>query len=105
MPNTGADIALAIEQSVRVLEQPALQAEDVADPVGQGHLGAHDAGQVLQQLLKCSKLFVVHGNHGPLEELVAVDEEFDLFGPLLAGDLDEGGAVGAAEQETRSYRS
>ena len=89
MPNTGADIALAIEQSVRVLQQPALQAEDVADPVGQGHLGAHDAGQVLQQLLKCSKLFVVHGNHGPLEELVRIDKKSDFFGALLRRDVNE----------------
>jgi len=102
IPNTGANIALSIEQRIHILEHPSLQAEDVAHSIGQRHLRAHDAGQVLQQLLESSKLFVVHGDDGPLEELVAVDVEFDFLGPLLAGHLDEGGAMGTEPGTIRS---
>jgi hypothetical protein len=93
-PKTGADIALSIQQSVHILEQPSLQAEDIPDSIRQRHLRAHNARQMFEQLLECSKLLIVDRNDGPLEELVAVDVEFHLFGALLRGHLDEGGAMG-----------
>ncbi len=93
-PKTGADIALSIQQCVHILEQPALQAKDIAYSIRQRHLRTHNAREVFQQLLECSKLFVVHRDDGPLEELVAVDVEFHLFGAFLGGHLDERGAMG-----------
>jgi hypothetical protein len=101
IPNTGTDVALAIEQSVYILKQAALQAEDVAHPVRQGHLCAHDPGEVLQQLLECSELFIVDCDHGTLKKFVPVYEEFDFFGPLLAGHLDEGGAMGTEKKPAK----
>ncbi len=93
-PKTGADIALSIQQSVHILEKAALQTEYIPDSIRQGHLRAHNAREVFEQLLECSKLFVVHGDDGALEELVAVDVEFHLFGAFLCGHLDERGAMG-----------
>ncbi len=102
-PKTGADIALSIQQSVHILEQAALQTEYIPYSIRQRHLRAHDPGQVFQQLLECSKLLVVHRYDGALEELVAVDVEFHLFGALLRGHLDERGAMGTETPPIKKY--
>ncbi len=101
-PKTGADIALSIQQCINILEQAALQAKDVPYSIRQRHLRAHDASQMFEQLLECSKLLVVDRDDGALEELVAVDVEFHLFGAFLRGHLDERGAMGT---ELRGQRS
>jgi hypothetical protein len=103
-PKTGADIALSIQQCIQLLEQAALQAEYVPHSIRQRHLRAHDPGQVFEQLLECSKLFVVDRNDGPLEELVAVDVEFHLFCALLRGHLDERGAMGTEPRSKSKFQ-
>ncbi len=103
-PKTGADIALSIQQSINILEQAALQTEYIPYSIRQRHLRAHNPGQVFEQLLECSKLFVVDRDDGPLEELVAVDVEFHLFGAFFGGHLDEGGAMGTGPRSKSKFQ-
>ena len=51
------------------------------------YLVAHDPGEVLQQLVERAELLLAHGDHGALEELVAVDEELYFFGSFVLGNL------------------
>jgi hypothetical protein len=101
-PKTGANVALSIQQCIHILEQPSLQTKDIAYSIRQRHLRAHNARQVFEQLLECSKLFVVDRYDGALEEFVAVDVEFHLFGAFLGGHLDERGAMGTELRWQRS---
>ena len=78
-----ADIALVIEQAVHVSDLPPLEGVNDPDPVGQGHLVAHDPGQVLQQLVKSPKFLLTHSYHSPLEELVTIYIEFHFPRPFV----------------------
>ena len=53
------------------------------------YLIAHNFCEVFKELFKSSKLFCAHGNDGPLEELVVVDEKPDLSRPLFGRNVEE----------------
>ena len=80
---TAAHITLVVEQAVHISDLPPLEGVDDPDPVGQGHLVAHDPGQVLQQLVKSPKFLLTHSYHSPLEELVTIYIEFHFPRPLV----------------------
>ena len=67
------------------------------------NLVAHDPGEVLQQLVERAELLLAHGDHGALEELVAVYEELDFFGSFVLGDLKNTASLQKTENRYQPY--
>ena len=85
---TAADVTLSVQDTVHISHTLPLQGENVADPVWKRHLITHNLGHVLQKFVKCTKLFIVNGNHCSFEKFVPIDEKFDFPGSLISGNLD-----------------
>ena len=84
---TAADVALTVEDAVHVRDGLALQGEDITDPVRKCDLVTHDLCHVLQQFIKCTKLFIVDGNHCSFEKFVSIDIKFDFLCSLVSRNL------------------